>query len=250
MVKNWVFLNRDNKVDISKANVIDMTPSDESLQNIGSITNEQAMLDNTRKFKIEHRPKKVKRLGEAGNIFTYGVQDHKIIERTDQYMFVETRDHLRGRDGRFPQIGKPSLGKSFYQIGTLYIDKEINEEKVRFNPSIEIQKEDSMGKPTGEIGFNANYDAVYAKYLEVVHKYEQCIQIGIEQNKAKEIETIAMSKRTLKIAECQTAKYKAVGELKQLLHNCKDVQSAMKDKVIRQLINDVTTYDLIIKYLA
>lgn len=133
----------------------------------------------------------------------------------------------------------------------------INEgsEPVRVRESIYYDK-DNMGNETIQ-RFSGRPDEVKALYDSCVNKRKvnnTAIIAKIEADKtqaeAKKIEATAISKRALKQAECNTAKYKAVGELKQLLLECKDIHSLLKDKVASKLINDITAYDLITKYIA
>jgi len=204
-------------------------------------------------------------LGKAGESFIQGRQRFTIIERTPQFMFLEVAHLLYHENTNIPMLDKNRkqlTGDRYWVVGVvdIYQDQRVDgygfptgefterKEHIRYNPAIVTTVYNERGVSTGEKGYNANKEAVYAKYLEAVEKFQANIKRKDEKQKADEQKATMADKRAKKVAELVSAKSEAEASLKEIIEG-NNAGKLLKDKRIIELSDKITTCEAILKYL-
>ena len=209
------------------------------------------------------------RLGKKGDTFSFAQVKYQILERTDQFMFLECWQMQRNPDGSIPAFVPDSerkLGYNYFETCAVFIHQdpvldglyndtgELSERREHIMPSanIEIRKVNAEGFPIDGpegIGYNMNKEAVYQSYLDACNQYEGSVRNNAAMKKDKADQIASLDANGKRLAAFKEAKTKSFTELKQILKGVPDTESVLKDKKLLEKLDEYTRLESLSKLL-
>jgi hypothetical protein len=258
MQKNYLFIPPQERTK-GNVNVLDVSGDTIKTQERQHRTEEQ--LQKIFEENQRNEKKSLITLGKKGDTFVLGQEKYLILERTDQYMFLEITELLPNPDGSVPNLplSKRATGKTYYDVRRVFVAREPEtdgfdrptgilsgpKESIRPGINLEFFKEGRNGMPTDEPGFNSSRGEVFGRYVAVIKEFETTeknrIQSERELKEAKE----DTSARLQKIDGAKKLRLQSLTELKVVLKDL-SVEKAMKSKRVEELTATINKLDTII----